>query len=236
MARTVAEVRLQERSARARLPQRSRPYWRSISPGRHLGYYRGARLGSWIARCRPPSGGEYLTKTLGTTDDHVESDGSHILDWKQALEAALAWFEKVENPGYREAADLTVQSAVDAYSAMRDARDSARAGRPVRSDGRSRLTRYVVVDEKLARINLQDLTEADLKAWQRRLKNLKVLTRQRLANDLKAALNHCFLNHRRALPSDFPITVKIGLKSDDKLPQDNSPERNPVQLTLHDHP
>lgn len=127
----------------------------------------------------------------------------------------MDWFEKIENPGYLEAADLTVQSAVDEYSTMRDARDSARAGRPVRSDGRSRLTRYVVVDDKLARINLHDLTEADLKAWERRLKGLKVLTRQRLANDLKAALNYCFQSHRRALPADFPITVKVGLKPDE---------------------
>lgn len=215
MGRAITEVRLQERSARARLAPRHRPYWRSISEGRHLGYYRGQRLGSWIARCRPPDGGDYLTKALGTADDQVDADGAHILDWRQALDAALAWFERVENPGFLEAADLTVQKAADEYAAMRDARDSARAGRPIRSDGRSRLTRYVIVDEQLAKINLHDLTEADLKAWQGRLKGLKVLTRQRLANDLKAALNHCYQNHRRALPSDFPITVKVGLKSEE---------------------
>jgi integrase len=215
MGRWVVEVKLQERSARARLAARHHPYWRSISEGRHLGYYRGARGGSWIARCRPPEGGEYLTKPFGTADDLVEADGVHILNWRQALDAALAWFEKVEKPGYLEAAELTVQTAVDEYAAMRDARDSARAGRPIRSDGRSRLTRYVIVDEQLAKINLHDLTEAHLKAWQARLKEIKVLTRQRLANDLKAALNHCFQNYRRALPSDFPITVKVGLKSDE---------------------
>ncbi len=216
MAKTVAEVRLQERSARARLGPRKHPYWRSISEGRHLGYYRGARGGSWIARCRPPDGGDYLTKSLGSADDQAPADGTHILDWRQALEVALEWFDKVENPLFLEAADLTVGSAADEYAAMRDARDSARAGRPIRSDGRSRLTRYVVVDEQLAKINLHDLTEADLKAWQGRLKGLKVLTRQRLANDLKAALNHCFQKHRRALPADFPITVKVGLKSDEQ--------------------
>jgi integrase len=215
MGKTVAEVRLQERAARARLAPRHHPYWRSISEGRHLGYYRGRRGGSWIARCRPPEGGDYLTNALGTADDQVEADGTHILDWRQALDAALAWFDKVENPGFLPAADLTVQTAADEYAAMRDARDSARAGRPIRSDGRSRLTRYVVVDEKLAKISLQDLTEADLKAWQRRLGGPKVLTRQRLANDLKAALNFSFQNHRRALPADFPITVKLGLKSDE---------------------
>lgn len=212
MARTIAEVRLQERSARSRLAPRHHPYWRSISEGRHLGYYRGARSGSWIARCRPPGGGDYLTSALGTADDLTNADGEHVLDWRQALDLALAWFAKVENPGFLSAAELTVQLAVDEYAAMRDARDSARVGRPVRSDGRSRLTRYVVVDEQLAGIALHELREADLKAWQKRLTSLKVLTRQRLANDLKAALNYCYQNHRRSLPNDFPITVKFGLK------------------------
>ena len=215
MPKTVSEVRLQERSARARLTAKHHPYWRSISEGRHLGYYRGRRGGSWIARCRPPDGGDYLTKALGTADDLVDADGAEILNWRQALDEALAWFEQVEKPGFIEAAELTVQTAVEEYAAMRDARDSARAGRPLRSDGRSRLTRYVVVDEQLAKMRLLDLTESDLKAWQGRLKSLKVLTRQRLANDLKAALNLCFQNYRRALPSDFPITVKVGLKAEE---------------------
>jgi hypothetical protein len=157
MPRTVAEVRLQDRSARGRLPARHHPYWRSICEGRHLGYYRGGRAGSWIARCRPPNSSEYVTKALGSADDVVEADGEAILSWRQALDAALAWFERVENLSVVEAADLTVQTAVEEYAAMRDARDSAKAGRPLRSDGRSRLTRYVVVDERLSRINLHEL-------------------------------------------------------------------------------
>jgi hypothetical protein len=99
MAKTVSEVRLQERSARARLAPRHHPYWRSISEGRHLGYYRGQRGGSWIARCRPPEGGDYLTNALGRADDQVEADGTHVLDWRQALDAALVWFDKVERRG-----------------------------------------------------------------------------------------------------------------------------------------
>ncbi len=50
MPRRVAETRLQERLARARLKQRRQPYWRSISEGRHIGYYKGLRRTSWIAR------------------------------------------------------------------------------------------------------------------------------------------------------------------------------------------
>lgn len=214
MGRPVADVRLQDRSARARLKPRHHPYWRSVSEGRHLGYYCGKRCGSWIARCRTPGDRDYVTRPLGAADDIVEADGETYLSWRQALEAAVDWFQKVEKPGYVEARNLTVQSAVDEYSAMRDARDSARAGRPVRSDGRSRLTRYVKVDETLSSISLHDLTESDLKAWRDRLQGLKGLSRQRLANDLKAALNYCYQNHRRALPSDFPVTVKFGLKSE----------------------
>lgn len=215
MSKTVAEVRLQERAARARLGAKHHPYWRSISEGRHLGYYRGRRGGSWIARCRPPEGGDYLSKALGSADDVVDADGVMVLSWRQALDAALSWFDQVEQPGILEAANLTVHLAVDEYVAMRDARDSARSGRPVRSDGHSRLNRYVLTDRPLADTNLHDLREVDLRAWQGRLQGLKVLSRQRLANDLKAALNLCFQNHRRALPADFPITVKIGLKAEE---------------------
>jgi hypothetical protein len=200
VAKTVNDIRLQDRAARARLKPRHHPYWRSISDGRHLGYYRGKRAGSWVARCRSPDERDYVTRPLGTADDMADADGEAILDWKQALEAALGWFQKVEKPGYLDAANLTVQTAVDEYAAMRDARDSARAGRPIRSDGRSRLTRYVKVDEKLAGICLYELTETDLKTWRQRVQGLKILSRQRLANDLKAALNYCYQNHRRSLP------------------------------------
>ena len=41
MPRIVREARLQERTARARLAPRHHPYWRAISQGRHLGYYKG---------------------------------------------------------------------------------------------------------------------------------------------------------------------------------------------------
>lgn len=215
LGRAVVEARIQERSARLRLKACHHPYWRTISSGRHLGYYKGKRGSSWIARCRSPLDGSYVTTTLGNCDDHVDADGRTILCWKDALEKALAWFQQVETPGYLEAADLTVEKAAAEYSAMRDQRDSARAGRPVRSDGRSRMNRYVVVDEQLSGIRLHDLTEAHLKAWLGRQKHLKLTTRQRLANDLKAALNHCYVQHRRVLPSDFPMTVKVGLKPEE---------------------
>jgi integrase len=117
MSRTVAETRLQDRTSRARLKKRHHPYWRSISEGRHLGYYKGALGGSWIARCWSARDGGYITKRLGNADDHFHADGTAILDWKQALEKALAWFELSGGGGSKAASRYTVSDALDDYLA-----------------------------------------------------------------------------------------------------------------------
>lgn len=114
MPRTVSEARLQERSARARLQPRHHPYWRAISEGRHIGYYSGKRGGSWVARCRLPDGKEYLTKALGEADDNFPADGVAILNWTQALEVALEWFDYVRIGG-KAGIRYTVGDALDDY-------------------------------------------------------------------------------------------------------------------------
>jgi integrase len=115
MPRIVREARLQERSARARLAARHHPYWRSISQGRHLGYYKGRRSCSWIARCFDPNDREYLTKPLGAADDHFPSDGTTILNWKEALERALEWFDTLAANQFKRADTYTVGDALDDY-------------------------------------------------------------------------------------------------------------------------
>jgi hypothetical protein len=113
MPRIVREARLQERSARARLAPRHHPYWRSISQGRHLGYYKGRRSCSWIARCFDPNEREYLTKPLGAADDHFPSDGTTILNSKEALERALEWFDTLAANQFKRADTYTVGDALD---------------------------------------------------------------------------------------------------------------------------
>jgi integrase len=115
MPRIVREARLQERSARARLAPRHHPYWRSISQGRHLGYYKGRRSCSWIARCFDPNEREYMTKPLGAADDHFPSDGTTILNWKEALEQALEWFDTLAANQFKRADTYTVGDALDDY-------------------------------------------------------------------------------------------------------------------------
>ncbi|HMF27103.1 MAG TPA: site-specific integrase, partial [Pseudolabrys sp.] len=90
MARTVREASLATRSARLRLPVATKPYWRVIEQGLHLGYRRRATGGSWIARRRNDEG-TYRETKLSLADDLQEANGASILDFSQAQRAARAW-------------------------------------------------------------------------------------------------------------------------------------------------
>ena len=214
MARVSSDLRLHDRGARSRLPVRRNPYWRMICEGQHLGYYRGARGGTWIVRLRSPGvPGNGIKRTLGTADDLVDANGLNVLSWKQALDKAMHWFE-LQATGATTALDpdITVAQAVTAYIARRDARRATQAGRAVRSDASYKLTRYVLDDCRLAQRPLAALSEADLKAWQQRIERRRATSIQRVANDLKAALNAAWVEHRRALPRDLPIVIRYGLR------------------------
>lgn len=215
MGRIVKEVRLQERSARMRLPCRKLPYWRTVSEGRHLGYYRGKSKGTWFARFRKAgSSDDYLQMKIGEADDRAEADGQSVFNWKQALDSANQWFDSLD--GTEGAAELdfslTVREAVEIHISERDEKVSERVGRPVRSTASFKLGRYVLCDEKLCGRKLIELSEGDLKSWQRRLKGIKGTTKARVVTDLKAALNAIYEEKRRLLPNDFAVTVKHGLK------------------------
>src|SRR5215472_9188415 len=100
MARTVRDANLETRTARLRLTVRSEPYWRTIDPGAHLGYYRGRRGGSWVARLYQE--GRYRKTALGTADDTSDADGVAIWSFAQAQALARKWFARLA----REAADV----------------------------------------------------------------------------------------------------------------------------------
>lgn len=213
MGRSIKDVRLQDRAVRARLTARHHPYWRLISQGFHLGYYRGKRVGTWVVRYRKPgSGTEYVTEVLGEADDAMAADGETILSWAQALEKALAWAKRQRNGDPAADAAITVAQAIELYIGVRDDRDSKRAKRVIRSDASSRLTLHVLSDEHLPQLKMADLSERELRNWQRRLEHLKSTTKTRLINDLKAALNAAYVDNRLALPGDLATIIKVGLK------------------------
>jgi integrase len=153
-----------------------------------------------------------MTETLGQADDLVQADGRAILSWSQAFEKAAAWVKRQRNGNPLADGRITVRQAVELYTGVRDDRDSKRRGRTVRSDAASRLTLHVLSDSHLPGTKMADLSEGDLRNWQRRLGELKSTTKQRLINDLKAALNSAYLDNRLALPVDLAQTIKVGLR------------------------
>jgi integrase len=90
MARTVREASLATRSARLRLPINTKPYWRVIEQGLHLGYRRRATGGTWIARRRDERS-RYREAKLGLADDLQDANSDGVLDISQAQRAARAW-------------------------------------------------------------------------------------------------------------------------------------------------
>lgn len=169
MGRSVKDIRLQDRAVRARLKAGHHPHWRLITQGFHLGYYRGKRVGSWVAHYRKPgSGTSYVMEVLGEADDIVAADGDNILSWAQALEKAFAWVMRRRNADPAADAKVTVAQAIELYTGVRDDRDSKRAGRPIRSDASSRLTLHVLSDQYLPSLKMADLPERDLRNRQDR--------------------------------------------------------------------
>jgi integrase len=81
-------VRINTAEARARLPQSiTSPHWVPITPGTSLGYFKGARGGTWWVRQRV--GARYVKQSIGTADDHMKADGDVVLTHKQAVERAV---------------------------------------------------------------------------------------------------------------------------------------------------
>ncbi|MGK6321383.1 tyrosine-type recombinase/integrase [Sphingomonas sp. DT-204] len=192
-----------------------------VSEGQHIGYYRGKRVGNWVARFRVAGGEEnYLKHTLGAADDSCEANGTTILNWKQALDAANKWFAQqvsgdaeVQSNGATKTvkSDLTVADVVSAFIAMRDARETAKVGRPARSTASLKLTPHVLADE-ICTVKLCDLTEADIRAWQRRLRPMAGSSKQRVLSELKAALNDAAIEYRQKVPRDLAVTIKFGCR------------------------
>lgn len=115
MARMARDHRLETRTARERLKQRAHPYWRTISSGRHVGYYRGAAAGTWLARIKRTRSAGYFQRSLGTADDIRDADGVEVLNFAQAQEKARAWFEDLAGARGRRLDRYTVNHALDDY-------------------------------------------------------------------------------------------------------------------------
>ena len=161
MARTVRDTNLETRTARLRLAARGKPYWRLIESGLHLGYRRiRSGGGSWVAR-RFIGNSRYSELKIGLADDLQDADGSLVLSFKHAQEAARIWWKA-------EAARLsgvpihtgpyTLRHALDDYFRARE----RRASKGMASDRSSAEARIVPA---LGMQDIQKLTTHQIRNW-----------------------------------------------------------------------
>jgi integrase len=241
MAKTLKDARTTTKNARKDLPVGV--HWRSLDPEVHVGYRKGKRGGVWLVRWRNGKG--YRQAPIGTADDTFKKG---TFDYDAACKESRKIVEKERAKAAAEAAGpvLTVRSAVEAYVAVRDARDSRRAGRPKRSDASQRLGRYVigqnargkqeaVLASPIADIPLHSLTKSNLLSWRASLPEaIKPTTRQRLINDLKAALNAAWTKYSDDLAKvapTLPAIIKDGLKAEAREDDDEPVARDNQILT-----
>jgi hypothetical protein len=97
MPRTLTDATIGTRNARQKLARRSEPYWRAMSEGLAIGYRKGVKGGTWIARHYAAETGRQF-RTLGTADDVIDAGGVTVSDFNQAQAAARKWFTALANP------------------------------------------------------------------------------------------------------------------------------------------
>lgn len=178
MARRPRASQLETRSARLRLPIRHKPHaFMPVSPGISVGYRRMKGAGSWIARYADGQGGNRV-KRIGTADDFEDANGTDILNWFEAIEAA----RKLAHGSTDAGKPATVNDAIDAYERDLIARGSL--------PGNATHIRHHMTPALGGRpVGL--LTARELAAWRDRLlaDGMKPATLVRLCKSFKAALN-----------------------------------------------
>lgn len=160
MGRKVRERDLSKREARKALPVRTEPYWRNEGEGRHLGYYRGARVGKWVARYRAPgTTGGYLKTTLGEADDEPGSSAAdgRLLDWRGAKAKASEWFDDLDRAGGQRRGPYTVSTALDDYMIQFSGKDRTNTQRRI----------DVLIRPALGNLDVAKLTSDRIAKWHR---------------------------------------------------------------------
>lgn len=171
-------AKLETATARRRLATRKKPYWVTISPGIGLGYRRNAGAGTWSVRVTDGHGADWI-KRLALTDDYEPADGSNVLTYWQAIDAARALARR--HDGDDGGRPITVAEALDRYAA-----DLRLRGGDIYNAGHVRKH----LSASLLAKPVQLLTAVELRRWRDSLlaKGLAASSVNRTRTGLKAAL------------------------------------------------
>jgi hypothetical protein len=207
-----------QREQRKKLKASGKPYFETFERGLDIGYRKGQHGGVWVLR-RYLGERRYATDTIGRADDEPDEVGALAYDAARGLARdrlnALAEEARFASDGPL----LTVQRAIEEYIAGREAREDkdrggkgrkADAPRGLKHDARSKLTKHVLSNEKLAAKPLATISADTLSRWLENL-DLEPGTAQRVTSDFKAALNAAAKRYRDQLPPTIRDTIKDGL-------------------------
>ena len=162
MARTLKDAKLDTRASRLRLRTRREPYWRSISEGLAVGYRKGTKGGTWIARHYSAEHGRRY-RSIATADDVADADGEHVLSFAEAQEAARRWFAQLarQDRGEVRSGPYTVRECLAEYLTW------LQGHRKTGGDARYRIDTHMA--PKLGDIQCNRLTTAEIQKWLRDL-------------------------------------------------------------------
>ena len=189
MARTLRNGKLDTRTGRAKLAERREPYWTVLVQGGALGYRRGRKAGTWIARWRDTAGRQHY-RSLGAADDALDADGVAALSFAQAQEHARIWIASVAaGPAALDAAPCTVNDALDVYLAW--------LARHRRSAKDATWKADALIRPVLGRAPLSLLTASAIRNWHEELAEQPARVRSRRGLD---ANGHSLAQQFRAPP------------------------------------
>lgn len=213
-------------SKRAKLEPRKNPHWQGIGGGRggvSLGYRKGSGPGVWIGKL--VFEGKRIEERIAPADD--DGAAPDALPFRAAVTATLDWARRKvaevqdsEGTG-RETKAPTVESAIAEYVALRNAK-SAKEG----ANASGRLKKHVLSDPKFSKLPLAKLRENHFEAWRSGLpiagisedpdegsEQIAPATFNRLAGDLRAALNRAAERYRRELPAQLAVEIRVGTRA-----------------------
>jgi integrase len=159
MARQAKSAQLYSRSSRRNLKQRPKPYSVKLFNGLFLDYYKGRKDSTWYGR-RYIGNAEYERGQLGIADDLQDANGTNVLSFDQAQDAARSWANRKvqEDTGEIASGRFTVAQVMDEYLAH-----LTKAKRKPQDRTRAIVKAHIL--STLGNVDLAKLTHGKVKAW-----------------------------------------------------------------------
>ena len=191
--------KLENPTARGKLPARKKPYYVPISPGVFLGYCRNSGHCKWSVRV--VRGRAEWTDRFATTDDLEHANGRDVLNYWQAVDQARALARGTDDAPH-DSKPMTVENALAAYE-----RDLKTRGADPANAQRARKHLTATLASKPVML----LRTQDLRHWRDALvaKGVEPATINRTRAGLRAALELAATLDPRITNRE---TFRLGLK------------------------